>query len=237
MHVFLDIEASGFDGYPIEIAWVSRDLAKGWSTLIQPTSKWVQSINWDKSAEAVHGLKWRRLMNHGLAVVQVAERLNADLAGAEVFSDNPSYDGKWLAQLFQAAGIEPAFVLSHAGMAIKAAERRASLALEGEDYVLLAGAMAGDAGIHRHSALDDAIYLGLGLAAISVLEAPLASREDLRADCVAQAAFLIQQEGREKTKSAARQTLADLQRMNRLFPDAQNSMSQSKIGWYGRRET
>ena len=43
-----------------------------------------------------------------LSAIHVAQRLNQSLAGRDLYSDSP-FDQKWMAQLFDAAGLEPAF--------------------------------------------------------------------------------------------------------------------------------
>jgi len=165
--IFIDVEASAFDGFPIEVGWARVDLNDGWSTLVQPTAKWVQAYPWDKQAELLHGLKWRKLMNQGLAPKEVAERLNADLTGAEVYSDAPDYDGKWLALLFAAAEIPQGFTVMDASTFIKqAAITKAAFPI---GYGDAAWNLFLKAGGKEHRALDDACLLALHIQTIDML--------------------------------------------------------------------
>ena len=164
---FIDVEASAFNGFPIEIGWLTADLSDGWSTIILPTANWVKTYPWDKQAELLHGLKWRKLMNQGMPPKEVAERLNADLAGAEVYSDAPEYDGKWLALLFAAAGITQGFSVKDATAFIKqAAMARTPFPI---GYGDIAWGLFLKASGQEHRALDDAVLMSLHMMVIDVL--------------------------------------------------------------------
>ena len=109
----LDFEASGSGprGYPIEVA--IADVATGeireW--LIAPTPAWLETGIWEAEAEAVHGLTLAEIIAQGRAVNDVAAELTAHTRGATVLSDAPTYDTKWLCDLYRATGAEPPFVL------------------------------------------------------------------------------------------------------------------------------
>lgn len=105
----LDIEASGFGrhGYPIEVGFV-RDDGLAWCTLVRPEPEWT---HWDAAAEAVHGITRAQLERHGRAAHEVAAQLNAALAGRVVYCDGWAHDYPWLATLFDAADLVPAFRL------------------------------------------------------------------------------------------------------------------------------
>ena len=82
--VFYDFEASGLDGYPIEVGWAFVDEQKrivSGSRLILPDPKWNLAAKWDPGAEEIHGISLQHLMEKGIATRPVAEQLNAVLAG------------------------------------------------------------------------------------------------------------------------------------------------------------
>lgn len=103
MRVFLDFEASSLsdDGYPIEVGWVFED-GRSESHLIKPAPQWV---DWDSSAEALHGISRSTLEADGVAHDIVAHRILDVLGGHVVYVSAPSWDGKWLSVLFRAAGL------------------------------------------------------------------------------------------------------------------------------------
>lgn len=103
MHVFLDFEASSLakKGYPIEIGWVFEDGAAE-SHLIRPAPQWT---DWDRSAEALHGISRARLEAEGTPHEVVARRMVEVLDGHSLYASAPSWDGKWLSVLLRAAGI------------------------------------------------------------------------------------------------------------------------------------
>ena len=109
----LDFEASGFDprGYPIEVA--IADVATGQTRewLIAPTPAWLQTGVWEAAAEAMHRLGRAEIIAHGRPVAEVATELSARTRGAQVLSDMPSHDTKWLRDLYRAVGAAPPFEL------------------------------------------------------------------------------------------------------------------------------
>ena len=109
----LDFEASGNDPrcYPIEVAIanVAPGNARDW--LIAPTPAWLETGLWQAEAEAIHGLSRAEIIAFGRSVADVARELAAYAQGAQVLSDAPTFDGKWLRDLYTAAGTEPPFVL------------------------------------------------------------------------------------------------------------------------------
>lgn len=112
--LFLDFEASslGSASYPIEVAWSSADdLVE--SHLISPA--WIVTwTDWSAAAERLHGLSREQLLADGKSPTWVACRMNEQLAGQTVYTDNPDYDGFWLEELFRkASGLKPAFALLH----------------------------------------------------------------------------------------------------------------------------
>lgn len=105
----MDIEASGFGrgSYPIEIGFVLPD-GQSDCMLIHPVPEWQ---HWDPAAEQLHHISRETLMIHGRPVADVAERLNARLAGMTMYSDGWGNDFTWLSTLFDAAARRPAFRL------------------------------------------------------------------------------------------------------------------------------
>ena len=106
----VDVEASGFGAgsYPIEVGLALRP-GRRHSFLIRPEPDWT---HWSEGAEAVHGITREVLARHGRAAAQVADELNALLAGARVYSDAWVVDKPWLGRLFHAARRPMAFDVS-----------------------------------------------------------------------------------------------------------------------------
>ncbi|HWY14731.1 MAG TPA: hypothetical protein VNX86_06290 [Rhizomicrobium sp.] len=111
--VFHDCEATGPNGYPIEVGWAYIDEAGALVSeghLIRPPAEWDIESVWDEQAEAVHNIPLAILRAQGRPAFQVARRMNEALAGRELFSDSPA-DEDWLRKLFDAAGEEPSFTI------------------------------------------------------------------------------------------------------------------------------
>ena len=111
--VFYDFEANGLDGFPVEIGFAfvdDRNSIVSGSWLIKPEAQWEIANSWDAGAQEIHGISHDQLMSEGLSAIHVAQCLNQSLAGRDLYSDSP-FDQKWMAQLFDAAGLEPAFEL------------------------------------------------------------------------------------------------------------------------------
>jgi hypothetical protein len=107
----IDIEASGFGrtSYPVEVGFVLPD-GSARCMLVRPPEEWT---HWDSQAQRVHRLSRPLLMRHGKSAVEVADLLNEQLAGRNVYSDNWAHDHAWLARLYQSAASSPAFRLRH----------------------------------------------------------------------------------------------------------------------------
>lgn len=104
---FVDFEASGIapDSYPIEIAVVSMDAE--YQALIRPARYWT---HWSWDAQDMHGISREALRADGLDPGVIATELNTKFHGARLCSDSPQ-DGFWLDTLYEAAGVDPSFVL------------------------------------------------------------------------------------------------------------------------------
>jgi hypothetical protein len=109
----IDVEASGLGPgtYPIEVAWGFADNDQADSFLISPADDWLINGVWTDEAEQLHQISISELISSGKSVHDVAQALNAALAGCRVLTDNPAIDADWLRLLFDAAGMEPAFLL------------------------------------------------------------------------------------------------------------------------------
>lgn len=110
--VFYDIEASGLDGFPIEVGWAWADAASGSiiseAHLIRPPSDWDVRGSWDPAAASRHRIGTDDLFRHGRSPFEIARRMNGTVHGRELFADSP-FDERWLTLLFDAAGLEPEF--------------------------------------------------------------------------------------------------------------------------------
>lgn len=115
--VFFDCEASDFDGYIIEVGWAfvspvdSNIVSAGY--LIRPAPDWKIKDAWSRKSEKLHGISLDELRQRGRPVEEIAEILNRELVGRELFSDDWTYDERWLMQVFEAARMEPTFTISH----------------------------------------------------------------------------------------------------------------------------
>ena len=98
--LFLDFEASSLSScsYPIEVAW-SRSDGSIESYLISPVGieAW---DDWSVLSEKVHGISRVELMAQGKSPDWICSLMNQQLIGQVVYTDNPTYDGMWLAELF-----------------------------------------------------------------------------------------------------------------------------------------
>jgi hypothetical protein len=115
-----------------------------------------RSARWDVAAEQAHGLTLNRLMDTGLPVAVVSDRLDAAFAGAEVACDTGAAgrESDWIAMLYAAAGRAPPWALGEAESGAPVARR---LRASGFDPRLLRPALAPHAPPHRLAAAEDAL--------------------------------------------------------------------------------
>jgi len=149
----LDVEASGFgrNSYPIEIGFVLPN-GHAFCTLIRPEAHWT---HWDAQAEATHHIPRALILQRGVAVPEVARAINAQLAGQTVYSDGWVNDYSWIAALFDAADMSPAFKLENL---------RALLDDEQADqWHAIKAQVSSERGTQRHRASADARLLQLTL--------------------------------------------------------------------------
>lgn len=108
---FLDFEASSLvsTSYPIEVAWSLPD-ASIETYLISPVGidKWT---DWSVLSEKIHGISRDQIVAHGKSPEWICRRMNDQLVGQCVYTDNPLYDGMWLAELFSVTNLRWKFRL------------------------------------------------------------------------------------------------------------------------------
>lgn len=145
----IDLEASGFgsQSYPIEVGFALPN-GRLECTLIRPEPSWT---HWDESAYAVHGITRDLLLAFGKPVDQVAHWLNKQLKGTTVYSDAWGHDYAWLAVLFDAANLAPAFKIDHLASIMPECESARWNQLHQEIELEL--------GLKRHRASNDALML------------------------------------------------------------------------------
>jgi len=161
--VFYDCEASGLEGYPIEVGWAFTDPGTGAlvseSQLIKPPEEWPVKESWDRAAERLHGIALDQLRREGRPVWEVARRMNTALSGLELFSDAPQ-DEAWLRLLFDAAGFEPTFTIRRKDARVEISQAAADCGLDEAAYAC-AKALATEMAPRRHRAEADARHLAL----------------------------------------------------------------------------
>lgn len=116
--VFYDIEASGLDGYPIEVGWAWYDAESrtvvSEAHLIKPPVEWNIAATWDEHAESLHGISLQQLAAEGESAAAVAKHMNNVLAKRTIYATSP-LDQAWLEQIFKAANIQPLFTVGDIG--------------------------------------------------------------------------------------------------------------------------
>lgn len=151
-----DIEASGLgpESYPIEIAWSLPD-GSIHSSLIQTDSRWGE--DWEIEAQELHHITPVMLLEQGLPALEVAKKMNEELAGEQLYFDGGHHDLFWLTILFRAADMQPSFgfrdfdtLLAAAG-AIDGNKRVTAEAWAERDFAEL--------GLQRHRAANDVKFL------------------------------------------------------------------------------
>ena len=112
---FIDFEASSLRSasYPIEVAW-NDPTGIIEAHLISPAGieRWT---DWSVEAEQLHGISRSTLLTDGKPPSWICRRMNHQLAGIVVYSDDPEYDQMWLATLFAVSVCGgPAFMVHNA---------------------------------------------------------------------------------------------------------------------------
>ena len=101
--IVVDLEASGWNGYPIELGWSEVGAGAYESFLIRPNPSWISCCEWDPSAEDAHGVSFEMLDREGYDPDAVIFPFLKAIDGAIVISDAPEFDQFWLDQLFDAS--------------------------------------------------------------------------------------------------------------------------------------
>ncbi len=114
---FLDFEASGYLGFPIEVGWVVVDCLTGAeldaeSHLIAHAPHWEADYGWAAEAEEVHGISRATLAAEGVSAAVVARHVAARFGSGgkdapPVISDAVPHDQRWMDILLAAAGVSP----------------------------------------------------------------------------------------------------------------------------------
>lgn len=107
--LLVDVEASGLgpSSYPIEVAW-SDPAGEVEEHLIEPPDEWLTDLEWDPSAERIHGIPLLKLTAEGEPIGQVCEAFLRSTHGHPLYSDAPNYDRSWLLQILEYGGFEDA---------------------------------------------------------------------------------------------------------------------------------
>lgn len=147
---FIDFEASGLGArsWPIEVGWAFED-GRGESLLISPSPDWSLD-DWDPKAERLHGVTLKMLSDLGVGAAVACDRIDAALAGHDVYSDAPDWDGFWMMRLYQAAG-------RSVGVRLRDFARAMPLLTDDEKKSLLQ--KADRLAPRRHRAAEDALHL------------------------------------------------------------------------------
>lgn len=158
----LDVEASGFGrgSYPIEIGFVEPQ-GTAFCCLIRPQPDW---LHWDHEAEALHGISRERLLSCGKPPPWVAAELNQRLRGQTVYCDGWAHDYSWLARLFEAADLQPAFRLQDLRTLLSEEEA--------QRWHQTTSLVRSEQRLSRHRASSDARVLQLALLRIKSEPAP-----------------------------------------------------------------
>ncbi|MFP4532451.1 MAG: hypothetical protein ACLFNS_07195 [Desulfobacterales bacterium] len=108
--IIIDFEASSQrkNSYPIEVAWgEGPDSIK--SFLLNPDymAGWT---DWNPQSRKFHGITREELRRHGSDPRQVAAQMVEELAGRDVYSDEPKYDNRWKNRLLSDSGYDPSVI-------------------------------------------------------------------------------------------------------------------------------
>jgi hypothetical protein len=158
----LDMEASGFGtgSYPIEVGYRLGD-GRSYCSLIKPLPHWT---HWDPEAERIHRVRRDVLLARGREPDVICRELNDELHGMTVYCDAWGHDYVWLALLYDAAAMVPAFRLD---------DLRALLTdREAAHWHVVKQQVATELRLQRHRASADARILQ---ATLMRLRSPLAT--------------------------------------------------------------
>ena len=101
--IFLDCEASSLadDSYPIEIAWNNEDGSI--ETYLINIYRYPSGYDdWDRKAQALHGITKQYLSEKGKDPQFIVDRMNEKLKGKKLLTDAPDWDAFWVKRLYGA---------------------------------------------------------------------------------------------------------------------------------------
>jgi hypothetical protein len=99
--IFLDFEASGMMGFPIEVGFavVDADRAIRSDSRIIRNDEWLDDFSqWDPNAEAIHGITRSNIMEFGISPAATVDWLEAAIGGLIACVDS-HYDKLWMSAL------------------------------------------------------------------------------------------------------------------------------------------
>jgi DNA polymerase III alpha subunit (gram-positive type) len=103
-NLIIDVETSAINsGFPIELAIADFESGTVRAWLIKPAAAW-RDREWSPASQRIHGLA-REIVETGDAVEVVARDIATFANGRVMMSDNFAFDGHWLAQVFEVAGV------------------------------------------------------------------------------------------------------------------------------------
>jgi hypothetical protein len=113
---FVDVEASAFKGYPIQVGWAILEPSGNIVTdsIFIYHSAWDKNeLLWDPAAQNVHKFTKEHIRQHGKPPNEVAEHLNRLFMDQVVLSDAPEWDSRWIQQIYTVANKIPMFTMDH----------------------------------------------------------------------------------------------------------------------------
>lgn len=122
--IFLDFEASGIFGYPIQVGFCAVGADRAWKSAARliRNDEWLDDFSrWDWQAEQLHQISRAELVANGEGPTTVLTWLNDELGGMVACVDSLK-DLDWLRELTDAAGVVPAFRLEHVDAALDGPE-------------------------------------------------------------------------------------------------------------------
>ena len=110
----------------------------------------------DDNAEKLHGISKKILLKNGIAVDEVAARMNNALRNRELFSDS-GFDEAWLQQIFDETALTPSFIVRRTSCEVIIRNRATQLGTSGKSLRKLQHEASQLSPI-RHRAEADACY-------------------------------------------------------------------------------
>ncbi|MBS3809854.1 MAG: hypothetical protein KGY38_06860 [Desulfobacterales bacterium] len=155
--IIIDFEASSLrkNSYPIEVAWGERPEAIE-SFLLNPDymDGWT---DWNPKSFEYHGISREKLRQEGIDPRLAAQKMIQDLAGREVYSDEPGYDTRWKNRLLADSGFEPSLVrILDLNLYLKKMIKTAPGSKTFDDYIC---EFTCSKTVRRHRAAEDVFWL------------------------------------------------------------------------------